>query len=81
MPRWCDYLLLELLGGVVVHEGHREGHGLVLAHQCQQHPRVCGGPDPSHNLYPPCCLISDVWGCPSCKERCASPGHPGGAKA
>lgn len=70
------YLLFELLGGVVVDQGHGEGHGLVIAHQRKQHPRVGGGADPSHGLYFPGGLGPDVRRCPSCNEGGTSQGDP-----
>lgn len=72
------YLFFELLGGVVVDQGHGEHDGLVPANQCEQHPRVSGGADPSHSLYFPKGLRPDVRRRPSCDEGGASQGHSGG---
>lgn len=73
------YLLLELLGGVVVNQGHGEGDHAVAAHQREQHPCVSGGADPSHDLYFPGCLGANGRGRPSCGEGGTSEGDPGGA--
>ncbi|KAK2118643.1 hypothetical protein P7K49_000029 [Saguinus oedipus] len=45
-PHGRPYLLLELLCGMIVNQGHREGHGT-------EHPRVCGRADVGHDFYFP----------------------------
>lgn len=62
------YLLFELLGGMVVDQGEGEGDGVVVPHQCEQHPRVGGGADLSHDLYFPGCFSPDVWRHSCCDE-------------
>lgn len=69
------YLLFELLGRVVVDQGHREGDSVVVTHQREQHPRVGGGADPSHDLYFPGCFRPNVRRCSCCNEGGASRGH------
>lgn len=69
------YLFFELLGGVVVNQGHRQGDSVVVMHQREQYPCVGGGSDPSHDFYFPGCFGPNVWGCSSCDEGGASKGH------
>lgn len=60
---------------MVVDQGHRQGDSVVATHQREQHPRVGGGSDPSHDLYFPGCFGPNVRRRPSCNEGGASEGH------
>lgn len=66
---------------MVVNQGHGEGDGVVVTHQCEQHPRVGGRAYLSFDLYFPGCFSPDVWRCSCCNEGGASGGDTGERKA
>lgn len=75
-----SYLLLELLCRVVVDQGHREGDDIVVPDQCQQHSRVSGRPNPSHNVYFPGGFCADIQRRSGCNESGSSQGNSSGTE-
>lgn len=76
-----SYLLLELLCGVVVDQGHREEDDVFVPHQCHQHPRVSGRANASHDFYFPGGFRADIQRCPGCNESSPSQDNPSGREA
>lgn len=66
---------------MVVDQSHREEDNIVVPHQCQQHPRVSGRADPSHNFHFPGGFRADIQRRSGCDESGTLQGSTSGREA